>query len=319
VRPGAASYLHQDASASSLGLARVLVFSIWFYQLAVDPVERLAELPSSALAPPGVLRVVPYRLWDLVLDPSVLLVFKIGLLIGLAVVILGLTHSRLVLGLTAGALVFYQSLVRGFSGHMNHAELGLLFVSLLFVFFPVFDGLTLRPPRSIRPETNKADSRTDSMASYVMAMLSASLILVLTYFFVGCVRIWKGIDVFSTPALRDYIAEHALQGGQFDGSSILALGLPASVLGLPLWVFQLAFVLATVLELSTPLALFSRSFRPVIVVGLLLFHVSIWAFMNVPFPENMCLLALLSGTWFHRVAARIDRPHRTLSALRPPV
>ena len=64
---------------------------------------------------------------------------------------------------------------------------------------------------------------------------------------------------------------------------------------------------STVLELSVPLALFSRRLRPLIVEGLLLFHATIWAFMNVPFPENMCLLALFSGTWFHRVAARLDR------------
>jgi hypothetical protein len=36
--------------------------------------------------------------------------------------------------------------------------------------------------------------------------------------------------------------------------------------------------------------------------------------MGVPFPENICLLALFSATWFHRIAARLDRSAPDLEA-----
>jgi hypothetical protein len=48
-------HLHAQATASSLGLARVLVFGTWLCHLAVDPLQRLSELPRSAYQPPGVL------------------------------------------------------------------------------------------------------------------------------------------------------------------------------------------------------------------------------------------------------------------------
>jgi hypothetical protein len=312
------AFLHQDATASSLGLVRILVFGIWLYQLTMDPVQRLAEMPHAAFDPPGVLRVLPSRIWDLLLASPVLLTLKAGLLLALALVILGVARSKVMVALTVAALIAYQGIVRGFSGHINHAELALLYISMLLVFFPVFDGLTVWTLRG-RPGPPAADRRPDDRAPYVTAMLAACLILSLTYFVVGAVRLWKGIDLFSTPALRGYIAEHAFQGGAFDGATTTPLTIPAAALGLPLWFLQVAFALSTVLELAVPLALFSRRLRPVIVLGLLLFHVTIWAFMDVPFPENMCLLALFSGVWFHRIAARLDHraePRQTQVARR---
>jgi hypothetical protein len=295
----APAHLHVQATASSLGLARVLVFGIWLYHLAVDPLQRLSELPRSAFAPPGVLAVVPGRIWDVVLRSSSLLAFKFGLLLALVLVVLGLVPSQVLLGVTAAGLVAYQGLVRGFSGHMNHAELALLYISMVFVFFPVFDGLTVRPWRT--------RARSGDRAPYVAGMLVACLVLGLTYFFVGAVRLWKGIDLFGTSTLRDLVSSFALQDGRFDGASVVPSGVPAAILVLPPPTFKVAFAASTLIELSAPLALFSRRLRPFIVAGLLLFHLSILVAMNVPFPENMCLLALFSGTWFHRVAAWLDR------------
>jgi hypothetical protein len=300
------AFLHQDATASSLGLTRALVFGIWLYQLATDPLQRLAELPHAAFDPPGVLRVLPGAVWDHLLEAPVLLAFKAGLLLALTAVILGLARSKVLLALTVGGLIGYQGIVRGFSGHINHAELALLYISLLLVFFPVFDGLTVWTLRG-RPGPSEAGQQPNDRAPYVTAMLAACLILSLTYFFVGAVRLWKGIDLFGSPALRGYIAEHALQGGRFDRTTTTPLSVPAAALGLPLWFLQVAFALSTVLELAVPLALFSRRLRPVIVLGLLVFHTTIWAFMDVPFPENMCLLALFSGVGLHRIAARLDQ------------
>ena len=300
-------FLHQDASANSLGLARILVFGIWFYELAVDPIQHLAELPASAFSPPGILRLLPDQLWNLLLSSSFLFTLKGGILIGLALVILGLTHSKIILGLIVGALVIYQGILRGFSGHMNHAELALLYISALFVFFPVFDGLALRRPRAITGQKDPDETTARDRAPYVTAMIAACALLSLTYCFVGAVRIWKGIGLFGTPALRDHVANLAIQGGQFDGNTIIPVDVAAAVLGLPLGLFQFFFVITTLFELMAPLAIFGRLLRFVIVSGLVLFHVSAWAFMNIPFWENMCLLVLFSGTWFHQVAAWLGR------------
>jgi hypothetical protein len=62
------------------------------------------------------------------------------------------------------------------------------------------------------------------------------------------------------------------------------------------WLAQLlkwSFPVATVLEVASPLALFSRSFRLVWVLGFVLpFHAGIMLLMNIVFIEN-CLLMLL--------------------------
>jgi hypothetical protein len=295
----APAHLHAQATASSLGLARVLVFGIWLYHLAVDPLQRLSELPRSAFEPPGALAVVSTRIGEVALRSSSLLAFKFGLLLALVLVVLGLVPSQVLVAMTAAGLVVYQGLVRSFSGHMNHAELALLYISMLLVFFPVFDGLAVRPRR--------AHARPGDRAPYVAGMLVACLVLSLTYFFVGAVRLWKGVDLFGTSTLRGLVSSFALQDGRFDGASVVPAGVPAGILVLPPLAFKVAFAVSTLIELSAPLALFSRRLRPFIVAGLLLFHLSILVAMHVPFPENMCLLALFSGIWFHRVAAWLDR------------
>jgi hypothetical protein len=131
------------------------------------------------------------------------------------------------------------------------------------------------------------------------------------------VRLWKGVDLFGTSTLRDLVASFALQDGHFDGASVVPSGVPAAILVLPPLTFKVAFAASTLVELSAPLALFSRRLRPLIVAGLLLFHLSILVAMHVPFPENMCLLALFSGTWFHRLAGWLDgSPSPALSTVR---
>jgi hypothetical protein len=321
VRRPAAAFLHEQATASSLGLARVLVFGIWLYHLAVDPLERLSELPRTAFEPPGVLAVVPEPLWDVALRSSSLLAFKLGLLLALVLVVLGILPSRLLLGLTAAGLVVYQGLVRSFSGHMNHAELALLYISMLFVFFPVFDGLTVRSWRANRAGGSPSRRGPVDRAPYVAGMLAACLVLSLTYFFVGAVRLWKGIDLFGTSTLRDLVASFGLQDGRLDGAAVVPAGTQAALLAVPLLVFQAAFVVSTVIELAAPLAVLSRRLRPIIVLSLLLFHLAILVAMNVPFTENMFLLALFSGTWFHRIAAWLDRswPDHPTATTGPPI
>jgi len=63
---------HVHASARALGLLRIAVFGVWFLKVASVPLSSLAEVPHSALNPPGVLQIVPASVWPLLLQPSVL-------------------------------------------------------------------------------------------------------------------------------------------------------------------------------------------------------------------------------------------------------
>jgi hypothetical protein len=76
---------------------------------------------------------------------------------------------------------------------------------------------------------------------------------------------------------------------------------------MPTSTFQAAFVGATVLELSVPLLFFNRYARILIILGLLLFHVSVWTLMDTRFPENMYLLLIFCDPWFNRTAAWLDK------------
>lgn len=300
----AKAFLHQDATAASLGLARIVVFGIILVELAVDPIGRLPELPNELFSAPGPLALLPQSFWDFGLTPIFLNSFKAALLILLLLVTIGAVHSRYYVAMTVVGVIFYQGLVRAYLNHMNHAELALIYIAVLLTFYPIFDGLTVRRTTSF--EVMTSDNQSQNW-TYIAAFLSACVIICLVYLFTASARLWKGTDLFVGPALQALIAKKALLLGHYDGSTLTLSRVRTIALDLPTSIYLFGFAAVTFLELAAPLALFARRFRQVIIPSLLLFHVTAWILMDARFWENMILLGFFSNDWFHRLAAWLDR------------
>jgi hypothetical protein len=288
--------IHANASRTSLGGLRVWVFGIWFVDLLLDPLHLLALLPQSAFLPPGYLRFAPDPVVSALLHESSLTAFKLGLLGCLAVVVLGLVPTRWFAVLTVIQLIVYQGLVRGFSGHMNHAEMALLYSTLLLCLFPMFDGLSVRRPRKL------AADRTQYQAAFV----TVCVLLALVYFATGTVRAWKGVELFTDGTLANLVAQFAATRGELH-ADVYALPPEPFFLHVPEALWNIGFVGATVLEIIFPIVLFSRRARLLVVPAMLIFHASTIVLMGVLFIENMLLLPVFFDRWYVRFANRAEQ------------
>jgi hypothetical protein len=267
----------------------VWIFGIWFVNLLFDPIQQLSALPDDLFQPPGFLRVVPMSLWGRLLEERSLVAFRVVLLALLFLTAIGAFRKPYVPVVTAALVAVYQGVVRGYSGHMNHAEIMLLWATMLIVFFPMSEVLSVRRPRPGGPEVD----RTARAGVLALAILFAA-----SYFFVGAVRVFKGVDLFTTDSLRNNLAGHWVTTGHFVGGTYRLPG------GTPLWdavpgsVLKALYVGVTILELVVPLVIISKWARRLIPPGLLLFHIMNIVLLGIPFIEDMLMLVLFSDVWF---------------------
>jgi hypothetical protein len=200
-------------------------------------------------------------------------------------------------------LFFYQGVLRGFSGHMNHAELLLLYATGIVAVFPCFDALSVR----------KAKSVTQKQVMYAAPFVVIGILLCVTYSFVGIVRLAKGPELFFGDTMRNLILHHWIELGDISGPAFAApLGRIAILDVLPPSVVQAGYVLGTMFELLAPFALVSRRFRFLFVGFAATFHVLNAVGLGVLFTENCLLLIVFSQAWFHRVANVV---HQTTTEL----
>ncbi|HUO45509.1 MAG TPA: hypothetical protein VM470_01615 [Acidimicrobiia bacterium] len=294
--------IHSRASASSLGLLRIYVFAIWSIILLVEGLPALAHLPGAAFRPRGVLMVIPGAVWDVLLSSTGLGVLVAVIVAGTVTVALGLVPSRALALVVAGLLMLEQGLVRGFSGHINHAELVLLYGTLLLPFFPIFDVLSLRHPRR-----SEAARPVMYQAPFVLFVL----IFVVSFSLTGVARLVKGPPLFLSDALRNLTIRDWMESGSVVAGAYAfpaASALLATSLA-PL--FRLAYFGATMAEVLAPVALFNRQLRLAFVGFALAFHVANLLLLGVTFYENLLLLVLFSQHWFHDLGERLEGSRST--------
>jgi hypothetical protein len=290
--------LHRRASAPSLGLLRIWIFGIWLVYVAIDPVQVLSRLPSEAFAAPGALGILPQSIWPLVLSETGLLTLKLVTLAGIVLVLVGALPSRLLTVSVTALLVIYQGVLRGFSGHMNHAELVLLYATGIVALFPCFDALSLR----------RSTSGTRKQSLYSAPFVAIAFVFCLSFSFVGAARLGNGLSLFFTDTLRNLTIENWLEMGSMTGDRFATpLGPMLALEIFPSLIFQLAYLASTLLELLAPLALISRWFRYLFVGFAATFHAVNLLVLGVPFIENMFLLVVFSERWFHAIAIALDR------------
>src|SRR5688572_19226666 len=141
---GRAMTLHAGADARVLGLMRAWVFGVWAALMALEPLHTIAELPRCAFFAAGILRAIPGL--EALLAPGPLTALRIAIVIACALAALGV-KGRAFGAAAAALLVVEQGLLRGF-GHVNHAELPLLWAAILLPLFPCSDAFAAKPDRA---------------------------------------------------------------------------------------------------------------------------------------------------------------------------
>lgn len=292
---GGSGLIHERATATSLGLLRVWIFGLLALIPLLERTWTLTSLPLSAFSPPGVMGLIPDAIWSRVFSPlgfGLILTLVIG---GCIIVCSGLIPSR-GFALTVSALVlFEQGIARGFSGHVNHAELVLVYSAVILSFFPIYDAL------SVRKTTPRPGG---SAISYRMPFILIMILFTFSYSFAGAARISEGIDVFTSDTLRNLmLSEWMESAGNVPRDTLIVTLLSVT----PPIVIRMVYLLTTLGELLAPIALWNRQLRLTFVAFALAFHIVNLILLDVTFFENIALLVVFSEVWFHHLAGALQR------------
>ncbi len=288
--------LHNPTSPQGLAIARIWIYSMCLGDLVRERTAELVGLPLHYFHRIGVLELLPEKVFAGLYDTEVLLGFKIVVAIGLIACILGLRPFRLFAVPTSLLLVAHQSVALS-AGHINHGELMMLYAACVLAWAPCTDAYSLgrRPP-----------VRRDS-AAFTAPMVLISFLFLLSYTFTGVHRLAQsGVAIFFDDSIVRYVVKVGYQPGEYGSSAALQwVALPVVQVAL-----RLGFAYVTVMEVLSPLSLFSKAFRRLWIVSMLAFHFSTLVLMQLFFFHNVVMMPLVMLDWqpiFDRWRSHLSR------------
>jgi hypothetical protein len=271
--------LHEKATAYSVGLLRIWVFTQWIADLVKNPIGPLARIPFAYFEPIGLLQWLPREFWARVHSEPVLEGWRIALLVLLALSALGVPFYRVFALSACVLLTFYQGFILGFA-EISHTDLAALYVAYIVAIFPAADALSLGRARTGR--------FTPSL--YPAAMLTATGAFLATYMFVGVRRLLDGgFEIFTNGTILRIVGDRA------STPDYLGTPLGLSVLQSPAlsFVLSIGFVIVTLFEVLSFLCVISTPFRVAWVVVMLPFHILSWPLLQTLFLHNILLMGVL--------------------------
>lgn len=281
--------LDEQRAAVWLGRLRAVTFSLWVIKLGGVSLGTLAWLPAELLEPPWVLQALSPRMWEWLLGPHTLRGLQVSICLLSLWAAAGARPYRPVAFAVAAMVTFEQALVRSY-GYSNHPEMFLVLATWILALSPAADGFGW-PRGSAPPALRPA-------AVYAAVIAFVALVGCWTYAAAGAYRIaHHGLEMFTSTSMKHAIVFNSFSHGS---GAVGAFLLSHSVFAN--WV-QLTLPLATVLEVSGPLALLHRGFRRFWLVFLVAFQLLTALSMTILFWESMLVLgaALIA---FDRVARR---------------
>lgn len=271
--------LHAGASARTLGVVRIWVFGIWLLRILPDCVACFADFPPFLFARVGVMRLLPKTAVPWLFDPSLLAMLKTVLVVLLAAALLGIRPYRVIAVAASGVLTIVEAIPAGLAQN-THVDLALLYVTYVLAISPAADAFALRRQRQPRRPAG----------IYAGAMMTMTLLLLLTYAFVATRRLTlSSPEIFIEPTMRYFVASDILRPTH--SPFLLGEWLLRHPHLLPL--IQTGFGVTTVFELAAPLCLICTRFRYVWIVTMVAFHVGSYVLMNVVFLSNVLLFPVL--------------------------
>ncbi|MFN2529824.1 MAG: hypothetical protein ABR555_00855 [Pyrinomonadaceae bacterium] len=270
------------ATAHRLGVVRSLVSLTFLVSLLATSFTALGRLPVTILRPVGLMKLVPWNWYDVLLTPAGMIGFKWLTVMSLLFATVG-CFTRFSTSLAFLSVLFYEGIVRSF-GHYNHDEMVGVYYLFILAASPCGDNFSLdhwlgrryawKPP-----------------FAYSYPILLTQLLLGWIYFSSALVKLrvagFKYLSPDNLPSLAIYHSLDNLHDTHFK----IAFWLPHVRQILPV-------VVAVVLiwELVFPLAIFFRKIRWWILGFGIVFHLATLFVMNIFFPYQL-LMYLVFVDW----------------------
>ena len=244
----------------------------------------LGTLPPTILRPTGVMKLLPWSLYDQLQTPAGMVTLKSLMVLSLLFSTAGFftvvsTKTSLLL------VLFYQGLLRSF-GHFNHDEMVAIYCLAVLAFTPCGDEFSLDSVIG-----RKSGQRP--LWAYAYPILLMQLLLAWAYFSSALIKLrvagFKYLSPDNLPALAIFHSLDNLHDTHFK----LAFWLPQLKSYLPV-----AVAVILIWEMAFPLAVFWRRIRWVILGIGILFHLSTLFLMNIFFPHQLAMY-LIFLDWDH--------------------
>ncbi len=255
-------------------MIRAGVSAVFLISILATSFPNLGRLPATLLRPNGIMQLLSWKFYDLLLTPQGMSLLKWALVISLSFSTIGYLTS-LTTKSSALLVVFYEGLLRSF-GHFNHDEMLAVYCLIVLAFSPCGDGFSVD---SLPGRTRKKGEQ-----AYGFPILLMRLLVAWAYFSSALIKLRvAGLGYFSKDNLPALAIMHSLDN-LHDTHFRFAFSLPAIRDYLP-------YVVALVLiwELLFPLAVFWKRARWYILGVGVAFHVSTLFMMNIFFPYQLAM------------------------------
>ncbi|HWN08070.1 MAG TPA: HTTM domain-containing protein [Pyrinomonadaceae bacterium] len=293
-------------------MVRAGVCGFVFCEILLTSFSDLGQLPVTLLRPTGAMKLLPWRLYDLLLTPGGMLGFKCLMVISLGAATLGCFTS---LATKASALlfVFYEGVLRSF-GHFNHDEMPAVYILVVLALAPCGDAFSLD---NLRGKTRLR--RSEILYGYPILLMR--ILLAWSYFSSALIKLRvAGLGYLSADNLPALAIEHSLDN-LHDTQYKFAFSLPQISKYTPIFVG-----LALAWELLFPLAIFFRRARFIILTIGIGFHLATMFLMNIFFPYHIAMYVVFVdwGRFLAKVRSWADRrvrrpePPSLIERLTPP-
>jgi hypothetical protein len=269
--------LHNQATARSLGMARIIVFGLAAVSWVYCPVWEVAYIPEFYGL--GVMRLLGADLWVPLLTPEVAMGIQ-AVTIGLSLLVAaGIGPYRRLAPLACIALTISEGMACGL-GMICHARTILILTSYILCWFPAADALTLMRQRNLRPARP---------VMYRAPLIAASLVMSSTYLMIAARRLSSGgLAIYLDDSILCATAARDAELGSAGG-----LGIWACETAVIAWALRLSFPVVTIFELLSPLCVFSKRFRWIWIAVMVPFHIGTGLLMGIWFPYNLALTPIL--------------------------
>jgi len=272
--------LHQNATPAARDFVRAYVWLLWIGSLLLLSLTDIGHLPISSHLNTGLTRWLPETLLGLLLTPTALAILKFATIAAIASQLF--YRKRVGIGVFACVLLtLIQCLLRGF-GHVNHAELILLFSAYTVTYFDYIDSNS-----SQLDERQLGKAQLPSNGGPLVAIV---FVMCFSYALTGVCRLGNGgIAVFTSRSLTACIEMAAASPRYFD------LSFGSKLMNWPAYVtmVEAGFPVVTLIEILAPLCLVSVWFRRGFLLLMVPFHLMVFLMMGILFWENLAMYVLL--------------------------
>ncbi len=278
------THIFKNSTAKDLGILRVAIFGAWFVIILLSPISNYALLPIDLFEPIGIYSFIFLNqnvfVTEVLLSESFLMILKLTTLTGCLLACVGTKYFRFISIPTVIMLFLIDSVIKGFSGSVNHAELVILYSAFIISIFPSGDGFNLF--------TSVKHSKQN--INYSASIFLVATILCFSYLFIGIHRLLHGgIEQFFNNALEIHLIKNSFFYTKY-GFDFGLLVVSSKHL---LMLFKMGFFVITVLEVLSLFILVNKPFRILWLSVMIPFHVLSLLTMNIFFWENLVLIGVL--------------------------